>query len=75
MVGRVRRKRSVWTDERLDDLNHRVDKLNVHMEAGFARVDAELRALNDRMFHGFIGIGATMITGFVALAGLIVAHG
>lgn len=68
MVRRVRRKRSVWTDERLDDLNERVG-------SGFARVDAELRALNDRIFHGFVALGATMITGFIALAGLILAHG
>jgi hypothetical protein len=71
----MRRRRSVWTDERLDDLNRRVDKLNERMEAGFARVDAELRALNDRLFHGLIAMVATMLTGFLAIAGLILAHG
>lgn len=30
--------REAWTDERLDDLNHRVDE-------GFSRIDGDLRAL------------------------------
>lgn len=66
--------REAWTDERLDDLSRRVD-------AGFARVDSELRAVNARvdvlhqtMVHGFTAMTVAMVTGFVGLAGLIVAQ-
>jgi len=34
--------REAWTDERLDDMSRRMD-------AGFARVDEELRAVNARL--------------------------
>lgn len=73
--------RTPWTDERLDDLNRRVDDLGNRMEAGFARVDGELRAVNSRidslqqtMAHGFIAMAVAMTTGFVGLAGLIIAQ-
>jgi len=38
--------RESWTDERLDDLNHRVDR-------GFDRVDADIRALRIETKAGF----------------------
>ena len=56
--------RTSWTDDRLDDLNQRMD-------AGFARVDADLRALNarfDSLQRTMIQIGSGVI---VALIGLI----
>jgi hypothetical protein len=44
--------RETWTDERLDDLNAKVDQgfadTKAEMRAGFARVDADLRELNAR---------------------------
>jgi hypothetical protein len=56
--------RQSWTDERLDDLSQRMD-------SGFARVDADLRALTSR----FDGLQRTMIQvggGVIAaLVGLI----
>ena len=74
--------RVAWTDERLDDLNGRVDDLGRRMEAGFARVDAELRAVSSRidgvqqtMLRGFIGTWVAMLTSFIGLAGLIISHG
>lgn len=63
--------RQSWTDERLDDLSRRMDD-------GFARVDADLRALNNR-FDSFqrtllqvgAGLGAGLFTIIAALIGLI----
>jgi len=53
--------RSTWTDSRLDDLNARVGELS-------NRVDK----IQHTMVHGFIALVATMMTGFIGLAGLIV---
>ena len=52
--------REKWTDERLDDLNAKVDRgfadvraeiadTKAEMRAGFSRIDADLRALHDRL--------------------------
>ena len=41
--------RTAWTDERLDDLSHRVD-------SGFARVDHDVRELRRDMNAGFADV-------------------
>jgi tetrahydromethanopterin S-methyltransferase subunit G len=45
--------REKWTDERLDDLNEKVDKgfaeTKAEMREGFARVDADVRELRGEM--------------------------
>jgi hypothetical protein len=74
--------RDAWTDERLDDLNHRVDE-------GFRRLDADIRALRgemsqlrgemnerfDRVDRRFESLQRTLILSFggivAALIGLI----
>jgi hypothetical protein len=60
--------RKSWTDERLDDLSSRVDN-------GFARVDAELRAVNarfDALQRTMLQIGGGVIAALVAgFAGVI----
>jgi hypothetical protein len=63
--------REKWTDERLDDLNKKVDD-------GFAEVRTEFRAVRFEMRSEFsalnrliLGLYGTMILGF---AGLIVRH-
>jgi hypothetical protein len=66
--------RESWTDERLDDLNKKVDQ-------GFARLDAEMRALNGRfdslqrvlMQIGFM-FGAALLATIAALIGTIVSQ-
>jgi hypothetical protein len=55
--------RDAWTDERLDDLNQRVSE-------GFQRMDADIRDLRRMMFQGFMTMTGTMVTGFLAIAGL-----
>ncbi|HET7417836.1 MAG TPA: hypothetical protein VFJ61_09455 [Solirubrobacterales bacterium] len=53
--------RESWTDERLDDLSRKVDQ-------GFARLDADMRALNGR----FDSLQKTLIqVGGVITAALI----
>lgn len=65
--------REAWTDERLDDLNARVEK-------GFDRVDTDIRELRSEMKTGFAEVNGridsmqrTMIIGFVTLIGSVVA--
>jgi hypothetical protein len=45
--------RTAWTDERLDDFSHRMD-------AGFERVDRDIRDLRTEMREGFGGVRAEM---------------
>ena len=45
--------RDAWTDERLDDLNHRVDR-------GFEETKAEFRAVRMEMRTEFAAVGAEM---------------
>jgi hypothetical protein len=52
--------RSTWTDSRLDDLNGRVTELS-------GRIDN----LQHTMVQAVVAITATMITGFLGLAGFI----
>jgi hypothetical protein len=59
--------RSTWTDSRLDDLNGRFNELSRRVDELGGRIDR----LQHTMMHGFIAMAATMITGFLGLAGLI----
>ncbi len=60
--------RQSWTDERLDDLSQRMD-------AGFRRVDADVRELRAEMNARFDGLNRTLLQlgggVIVALIGLI----
>lgn len=66
--------REAWTDERLDDLNHRVDEGFKEMREEFRAVRFELggqiAALHRTMMQLFLGMMVTMVLGF---GGLIVA--
>ena len=51
MLMAVMMPREKWTDERLDDLNKKVDD-------GFARIDADIRELRHDMNEGFRAVDA-----------------
>ena len=58
--------RETWTDERMDDLNHRVDE-------GFRRVDADIRGLRTEMNGRFDSLQRTLLQiGGGTIAALIV---
>jgi tetrahydromethanopterin S-methyltransferase subunit G len=71
--------REKWTDERLDDLNKKVDKgfseTKAEMREGFARVDADIRelrgeisGLNDR----FDALNGRLLAGFFVIVAAII---
>ncbi len=68
--------RRTWTDERLDDLNVKVDRIDTRMDrlvegrmdSGFRELRSELAALSRMMF-------GTMLIGFLGVIATIIAHG
>lgn len=56
--------REAWTDERLDDLNRRVD-------GGFTEMRTEFRAVRREMMAGLVA----MVVGFGTTIAVILAHG
>jgi hypothetical protein len=56
--------REKWTDERLDDLNKKVDD-------GFARVHADIRELRREMMAGFFAIIVAIIGSNAAFFSLL----
>jgi flagellar biosynthesis/type III secretory pathway protein FliH len=78
--------REAWTDERLDDLNHRVDEgfretreefraVRAEMQAMSAETNGRLDGLQRTMVQAVVAMTAAMLTGFVGLAALIVTQG
>jgi hypothetical protein len=67
------RLRSTWTDSRLDDfkggVDSRLDELSKRVSDLSTRVDG----LQHTMVAGFLTLVVIMVTGFMGLAGLIVA--
>lgn len=55
--------REGWTDERLDDLNQKVDELGWRMDDGFREMRAELSAVQRSM----IQFASVMIAGLIGL--------
>ena len=75
--------REKWTDERLDDLNSKVDNgfadlraeiadTKAEMRAGFARVDGEIRELRREMNERFEAVNRNMIAGFFVVVAAII---
>jgi hypothetical protein len=71
--------REKWTDERLDDLNEKVDKgfektekalaeTKAEMREGFANVHADIRALNGR----FDALNRNLLIGAVAIIAALI---
>jgi hypothetical protein len=65
--------RTVWTDERLDDLNRKVDEQGRRMDAGFAEVRTELRELRAETGGRFDAMQRTTLLGFASLLASILA--
>jgi hypothetical protein len=69
--------REAWTDERLDDFRaetaRRFDEVDRHMEAGFRRIDEDIRGLRSEMNQKFEGLQRGLIYGVIALSGSFIA--
>jgi hypothetical protein len=63
--------RAAWTDERLDDLARRMD-------AGFARVDGDIRELRgeiDALRITLVRVGGGIMAGLVGVIAAVLARG
>jgi hypothetical protein len=66
--------REAWTDERLDDLNHRVDDGFGEMRTEFRAVRGELSAQQRMMVQLFGGMFATIIVGFLGTIAAVITQ-
>jgi hypothetical protein len=67
--------REAWTDERLDDLNHRVDEGFKEMREEFRAVRGEMSAMNRSLVQLIIASSATTMVGFAATIATILIQG
>ena len=76
--------REKWTDERLDDLNHKVDvgfdridkrfeSFEARVETRFGQVDSRFDRLESRLDLRFDSMQRTMVRGVIALTGGMLA--
>lgn len=65
--------RERWTDERLDDLNARIERGFDEVKGGIRDVRGEVRELRSEVNARFDSMQRTMIIGFVTLFASIVA--
>jgi hypothetical protein len=76
--------RDIWTDERLDDLNHRVDggfnemreefrALRAEMQGEFREMRAEMAASRRTMVQAAAAIWVTSMVGFLGVIATILA--
>lgn len=66
--------RETWTDERLDDLNHRVDHGFQEMRAEFRAERSERSAQTRMMLQLSGGMFATMLVGFLGTIAAVITH-
>ena len=71
--------REAWTDERLDDLNHRADEGFREMRTEFRAVRSEMStqfaAQHRTMVQLFGGMFATMVVGFLGVVATVLTQG
>lgn len=63
--------REKWTDERLDDLNSKVDGLRAEMNARFDQMDARMDARFDQVNARFDALGQRFDTLYRTLLGFV----
>jgi hypothetical protein len=77
--------RDAWTDERLDDLNHRVDEgfkkmreefraIRQESKTEFAAVRTEMAAMNRTMLQIVVGGFGAMLVGFAGTIATIISQ-
>ena len=66
--------REAWTDERLDDLNARVESVDRRMGAGFAEVREELRAVRAEMATQFAVQNRMLVLCFLGVIATVIAQ-
>lgn len=57
--------RESWTDERLDDLNHKVDELGRRVDDGFRELRSEVNAMQRTMIQ-FAAVLVAALVGVIA---------
>ena len=74
--------RESWTDERLDDLNKKVDEgfadLKAEMKERFEHVEARFEEVNTRLARvedGFFALNRTLLTGGTVLIAAVIGAG
>jgi len=67
------RLRSTWTDSRLDDFKGGVDSRLDELSKRIGDLSTRVDGLQHTMVAGFLTLVVIMVTGFMGLAGLIVA--
>ena len=65
--------RSTWTDSRLDEFKNRVDERFNELGQRVDRLSERVDKIQHTMVHGFIAIMVGMMTGFLGLAGVLIA--
>jgi hypothetical protein len=66
--------RNAWTDERLDDLNHRVDDGFKEMQEEFRAVRLEVGATYRTLLQVFLGGFGLMLVGFAGTIATILTQ-
>lgn len=71
-AGAMKLMRSTWTDSRLDDFKSGVDSRLDELSQRITDLSNRVDGLQQTMVHGFIAMMVGMMTGFLALAGVLI---
>jgi hypothetical protein len=72
-AGAMKLMRSTWTDSRLDDFKSGVDSRLDELSQRITDLSNRVDGLQHTMTSGFLTLVVIMVTGFMGLAGLIIA--